>query len=196
MRIRTQRRIEKIQFVLRHRQPDLAVVLENIHDPHNVSAILRTCDAVGVPVVHLVYHSGQQFPKLGKKSAAGALKWVERRWYASVKECYTALRNEGIQIFASVIAPDSEDLYNLDLTKPIALVYGNEHTGVSQEAKKLADGSFKIPQVGMVQSLNVSVACAVSLYEAFRQRRLAGLYEYSRYSEEELQRLMNEWIQK
>ncbi len=196
MAVRTERRQQKILHVLRHRQPTLAVVLENIHDPHNVSAILRTCDAVGVPVVHLVYHSGQEFPKLGKKSAAGALKWVERRWHRSIEECYTALRSEGKKIFASVLGPESVDLFTLDLTQPVALVFGNEHTGVSEEAWKVADGMFQIPQVGMVQSLNVSVACAVTLYEAFRQRRAAGLYQQPQYTSAELQQLYEQWLEK
>ncbi len=193
---RTERRRQRIRSVLRHRQPSLTVVLENIHDPHNVSAILRTCDAVGVPVVHLVYHGGQAFPKLGKKSAAGALKWVERRWYTTIEDCYAALRKEGKKIYASLLAEQSVDLFELNLTCPIALVFGNEHTGVSEIAWQQADGVFQIPQVGMVQSLNVSVACAVTLYEAFRQRRQAGLYQQPQFPPAVLEQLYREWLQK
>ncbi|HXF99326.1 MAG TPA: RNA methyltransferase, partial [Bacteroidota bacterium] len=151
--------------MLRRRQPDLTVVLENIHDPHNVSAVLRSCDAVGVMQVELLYYI-EKFPRIGKKSSSSANKWLERRKHTSVDECYTTLRREGFTIYATRLGADAVSLYDLDLTKKVALVFGNEHRGVSDEAAEKADGNFMIPMVGMIQSLNISVACAVSLYEA------------------------------
>jgi tRNA (guanosine-2'-O-)-methyltransferase len=194
---RTEKRTGKILSVLRTRQPSLNVVLENIHDPHNVSAIFRTCDAVGVPKVSLIYNL-EPFPKVGKKSSASALKWVEREKFKSVEECYKKLRSEGFVILASAISDneDSQDLYKLDLTKKTALVFGNEHRGVSEEAKKLADDIFQIPMFGMVQSLNVSVAAAVCLYEALRQRKNSGMYDKSEQSNEELENLIDQWTKK
>ncbi len=179
--------------VLRHRQSDLTVVLEDIHDPHNVSAILRTADAVGVIGVQLVYPEGA-FPKLGKKSSASAVKWIERRGFRSMQECYEKLRGEGFRIYATHLGRNAVSLYDLDLTRRVALVFGNEHRGVSAGAARLADATFRIPMTGMVQSLNVSVACAVSLYEAFRQRRAAN----DGYAVDEtlVQRLLHEWLKK
>ena len=191
----TEKRKNKIISVINSRQPSLRVVLENIHDPHNVSAIFRTCDAAGVPEVSLVYYK-EPFPKIGKKSSASAFKWVEREKYKSIDECYESLRNKGFIIYASSISSESINLYDLDFTKKSAIVLGNEHRGVSEEAANLADKKFLIPMHGMVQSLNVSVAAAVILYEALRQRTTRGMYEKPEYSKLELEEKINRWIYK
>lgn len=188
----TERRKEKMLSVLHHRQPGLTVVLEDIHDPHNVSAILRSADAVGILEVQLVY-TKDPFPKLGKKSSASATKWIKRRAFTSIGECYNTLRNEGHAIFATHLGKRTTSLYELDLRKKVALVFGNEHRGVSPEAARLADGNFQIPMVGMIQSLNVSVACAVSLYEVFRQRWTVGTYDQPQMKKAELEKLFDEW---
>jgi tRNA (guanosine-2'-O-)-methyltransferase len=192
---KTEKRTSKIISVINSRQPSLRVVLENIHDPHNVSAVFRTCDAAGVPKVSLVYYK-ESFPKIGKKSSASAFKWVEREKYKSIIECYQNLRNDGFIIYASSISNESINLYELDFTKKTAIVLGNEHRGVSEEAADLADKKFLIPMHGMVQSLNVSVAAAVILYEALRQRTAKGMYEKSEYSEFELEEKINRWTYK
>ncbi len=192
---RSERRIEKINAVLRKRQPDLTVVMENIHDPHNVSAVLRSCDAVGVMQVELLY-TIEKFPRIGKKSSSSANKWLERRKHTSVDECYATLRREGFTIYATSLDAASLSLYDLDLTKKVALVFGNEHRGVSDEARQKADATFMIPMAGMVQSLNISVACAVSLYEAMRQRLSRRHYEAAKLSSEELERLFHDWIKR
>ena len=192
---KTEKRTSKIISVINSRQPSLRVVLENIHDPHNVSAVFRTCDAAGVPKVSLVYYK-ESFPKIGKKSSASAFKWVEREKYKSIIECYQNLRNDGFIIYASSISNESINLYELDFTKKTAIVLGNEHRGVSEEAADLADKKFLIPMHGMVQSLNVSVAAAVILYEALRQRTAKGMYEKSEYSEFELGEKINRWTYK
>lgn len=189
------RRMEKFRAVLRRRQPDLTVVIENVHDPHNVSAILRSCDATGVMEVQLVYDT-EEFPDIGKKSSASAKKWVGRRKFTSVKECYATLRKEGFAIYATRLSQQSKSLYDLDLTGKVALVFGNEHRGVSEEAAELADGNFQISMVGMIQSLNVSVACAVSVFEAMRQRLNAGKYEKPKFSTRTLNALLKEWAVK
>lgn len=171
------------------------VVIENVHDPHNVSAIFRTCDAVGIPRVSLIYNL-EKFPKIGKKSSASAFKWVEKEKYKSVKECYDELRSQGFKIYASQLNEKSVSLYDIDLTNKIAIVLGNEHRGASQEAAEFADETFKIPMFGMVQSLNVSVATAVILYEALRQRKLMGMYESSLFNSEELAEKSELWLKK
>jgi tRNA (guanosine-2'-O-)-methyltransferase len=188
----SERRIKRLKTVLRHRQPDLTVVVENVHDPHNVSAMLRSCDATGVVEVQLMY-TDEEFPDIGKKSSASARKWVNRRKFESVEECYATLRNEGFLIYATHLGHKSKCLYDLDLTKKVALVFGNEHRGVSGVAAELADENFQIPMVGMIQSLNVSVACAVSLFEALRQRMKKGSSRKSKFSTRELNKLMKEW---
>lgn len=192
---RTEKRIEKIKWVLNKRQSSLHLVLENIHDPHNVSAIFRTCDAAGIPEVSLVYNI-EKFPKIGKKSSASAYKWVEREKYKSVKECYEQLRKRRFKIYASSLNADSKNLYEIDFTKKSAIVFGNEHRGLSKEAEDLADEKFFIPMFGMVQSLNVSVSAAITIYEALRQRYLKSFYDKSELSPKEFKMLVDEWVKK
>lgn len=179
----TERRVARIRSVIERRQPDLTIVLENIHDPHNVSAILRTCDAVGIDHVSLLY-TIESFPKIGRKSSASASKWVARERFTSVEDCYASLRERGCAIYTTHIDTNSVSLYDSIFTTPVALVFGNEHRGVSEEAVAQADGNIVIPQVGMLQSLNVSVSCAVVLYEVYRQRMRAGWYDEGRMPRE------------
>jgi tRNA (guanosine-2'-O-)-methyltransferase len=193
--MRTERRLNRLETVLRRRQPDLTVVMENIHDPHNVSAILRSCDAAGVMEVQLIYMS-TEFPDLGKKSSASAKKWVEQRNFESVKECYDTLHEEGYAIYATHLEEAAKVPYEIDMTKKTAFVVGNEHEGVSSEAAQLADGIVQIPMFGMIQSLNVSVATAVILFEAVRQRIAAGHYTKAKLSEMDVAKLLKEWAMK
>lgn len=192
---KTEKRLQKITEVAKSRQVSLRVVLENVHDPHNVSAILRTCDAVGIPKVSLLY-TIESFPKINRISSASASKWVKREGFQSVSQCYDSLRSEGFKIYASALSNHSINLYDIDFTEKVAIVMGNEHRGVSKEAAEQADGVFLIPMHGMVQSLNVSVATAVILYEAQRQRREKGMYEKSELSEQELDLMIDEWCSK
>jgi tRNA (guanosine-2'-O-)-methyltransferase len=193
--MRSERRLLRLESVIRNRQPDLTVVLENVHDPHNVSAVLRSCDASGVVEIQLVYNE-DEFPKLGKKSSASAKKWVEHRDFDSIGKCYESLRKQGFIILATHLSKKSVSLYDLDLTKKTALVFGNEHRGVSDEAAAQADGVFMIPMFGMIQSLNVSVACAVALFEAVRQRILKGRYANTTLSDKEIKKLVRAWAMK
>jgi tRNA (guanosine-2'-O-)-methyltransferase len=192
---RTEKRTEKINQVISSRQPSLRIVLENIHDPHNVSAIFRTCDAAGIPKVSLVYNL-EPFPKIGKKSSASAFKWVEKEKHKSLEECYKKLHFDGFKIYASFISKDSKNLFELDFTGKVAIIFGNEHRGLSEEAIELADENFYIPMHGMVQSLNVSVSAAIAIYEALRQRSNKGMYDKPEISDEERKRLMDEWSKK
>lgn len=193
--MKSERRTAKLSEAIRRTQPDLTLVLENIHDPHNVSAILRSCDAVGVRKVNLLY-TAERFPRIGKKSSASAYKWVERRNFKSVGECYNTLRQEGFVVAASVVSDESVSLYDLNLCKKTALVFGNEHRGVTDDASSGAAERFQIPMHGMVQSLNVSVACAITLFEALRQRIKSGDMDKPKLSEEDIGKMLDEWIMK
>lgn len=192
---RTERRRQRLKSVLSRRQPDLTVVMENIHDPHNVSAVLRSCDAVGIMQVELLYNV-EKFPRLGKKSSSSANKWLHIRKHTTVEECYATLRAEGFKIYATHLGSEALSLYDIDFTGKVALVFGNEHRGVTDEAARQADGNIIIPMVGMIQSLNISVACAVSLYEVMRQRLYKGDYATPKLSTADLDRLFEEWIKR
>ncbi len=192
---RTEKRINKIRAVVSKRQPSLKIILEDIHDPHNVSAIFRTCDAAGIPKVSLLYNI-EKFPKIGKKSSASAFKWIEKEKFKSVEECYKQLRLEGYKIYVASISEGTKDLYEIDFTEKVAIVMGNEHRGVSKEAEDLADEKFYIPMYGMVQSLNVSVSAAITIYEALRQRTAKSMYDKSELNDEEIEELINKWSKK
>jgi tRNA (guanosine-2'-O-)-methyltransferase len=192
---RTSRRAERIAHVLRHRQPDLAVVLENVHDPHNIGAVLRSCDAVGVLAVHTIYSVEERPTRAYARSTSGsASKWIDVHHHGSVEECYARLRAEGHRILVTALTEESIDLYDANLTTPVALVFGNEMRGATQDAIEQADGAILIPMMGMVESLNISVACAVTLFEAMRQRHSLGMYDTPRLSDEALAAIQAEWL--
>jgi tRNA (guanosine-2'-O-)-methyltransferase len=192
----TPERIEKIKRVLAHRQPDLTLIFENVWDPHNISAVLRTADAVGVMEVYVLYTQQVKSTKLGRRSSSSAKKWIVPHYFYDVKACVEAVRKKYDKLYATYLSGDSKSLYDLDLTESVALVFGNESEGISKELCELCDGNFIIPMYGMVQSLNISVACAVSLYEAQRQRAIKGYYNKTRIAESELDTLTKEWMQK
>jgi tRNA (guanosine-2'-O-)-methyltransferase len=157
--------------------------------------VLRSCDAVGVVDVYLIYNGKQTFPDLGERSSASARKWIDCHQFTSVEACFTALRqrHSALRIYTTHLSADATALHDLDLAQPVALVFGNEHSGVSDEALRLADGNMLIPQVGVIQSLNISVACAVSVFEAFRQRLVKGMYATPQYADAELAAQFTDW---
>lgn len=191
----TPEREEKIRRVLSWRQKGLSLVLANIHDPHNVSAIYRSCDAFGVPRVHL-YYTDTPFPILGAKSSASARKWVSSVRHKDAGALMTALKAEGMRVYATSFSAASRPVGELDLTLPTAFILGNEHRGVDAELVPGTDGEVHIPMYGMIQSFNVSVAAAILLAEAARQRSQAGMYDRPSYSEEEFAALYDEWWKK
>jgi len=192
---RTPEREAKIRRVLAHRQPDLTLVMANIHDPHNVSAIYRSCDAFGVPVVYQ-YYTRTAFPHLGEKSSASARKWVTSERHATPESLMAALRAKDMRVYATSCSPVAKPVAEYDLSLPTAIIMGNEHSGVDSELLPLVDGELYIPMYGMIQSFNVSVAAALILGEASRQRALAGRYDASFCSEEELEAQVQAWLKK
>jgi len=194
-KFKTERRLEKITKVVRARQNDLMLILENIHDAHNVSAIFRSCDAVGIQKVGLVY-TQEKFPKISRVTSSSANKWVDSIRFSSVEDCIKYLKQNNFTVYASILDEKAKSIYDVDFTNPTAIVMGNEHRGISEEFQKLADEKIYIPMRGMIQSLNVSVATAVILYEVQRQRTLKGLYDKPNLPEEEIEKLIDQWCQK
>ena len=189
----TPERREKLTSVLAKRQPDITVVLENVFDPHNISAVMRTCDAVGVQDIYILNTKIPRHKKWGAKSSSSAAKWLTVHEFDNAALCFSALRERYSTILTTHLSSNAVSLHSIDFTRSIALVFGNEHSGVSEEIRALADGNFIIPQVGIIRSLNISVACAVSLYEAFRQKNLAGHYNREDMSDAMKKDLLNEW---
>lgn len=189
----TPERTEKLLRVLNNRQGNLTVVMENVQDPHNISAVMRTCDAVGIQDIYILNTKIPRHKKFGTKSSSSALKWLTIHQFNDVKECFAQLRKRYEAILTTHLSSNAVSLYEIDFTKNIALVFGNEHNGVSDEVRALADGNFIIPQMGIIQSLNISVACAVTIYEAYRQKQMAGHYSTPNLTQQQRNDLLKEW---
>ena len=189
----TPERHHKLTSVLNKRQGDIAIVMENVFDPHNISAVMRTCDAVGVQDIYVLNTKIPQHKKWGAKSSSSAAKWLTVHQYENAAECFAELRKHYSKILTTHLSSDAVGLHEIDMTQPIALVFGNEHSGISDEIRAMADGNFIIPQVGIIQSLNISVACAVTLYEAFRQKTNAGQYNQPSLDSVRYNELFKEW---
>ena len=188
----TPERLERIRAVLSRRQKDVTLVMGNIWDPHNVSAILRSCDAFGLHRIHL-YYTTEKWPDLGKKSSASAKKWVERERHDDAAKMLAQFRKDGVQVIRTGFSETAKPLHAFDFTIPTAVILSNEHRGASPELVELVEQELYIAMQGMVQSLNVSVAAAVILYEMFSQRRRAGLLDSPAFTPEELEALEREW---
>jgi tRNA (guanosine-2'-O-)-methyltransferase len=186
------RRFQRLRQVLERRQPDLTVVMEGLHKPHNISAILRTCDAVGVYDAHAVYPGGRM--PMYNGTAKGSQKWVGMTVHPHIVAAVEELRARGFAIYGTHLSQEAIDFTDVDYTRPTAIIMGTERTGLSDQAAELVDGHILIPMVGMVQSLNVSVAAATILFEAQRQRLLAGMYDHCRLSPEAYHRTLFEWV--
>jgi tRNA (guanosine-2'-O-)-methyltransferase len=189
----TPERDKRLTDVLNKRQPDLTIVLENVFDPHNISAVMRTADAVGIQDIFILNNKIPPHRKWGAKSSSSAAKWLTIHQYTDAKECFAELRRRYKKIYTTHLSTDAVGLHQLNLTEPVALVFGNEHSGVSDDIIALADGNFIIPQVGIIKSLNISVACAITLYEAYRQKSNAGHYNNIKLAGDQLAGLKNEW---
>ena len=189
----TPERTQKLLKVLHQRQSNLTLIMENVQDPHNISAVLRTCDAVGIQEVYVLSTELPRYKHFGYKSSSSAIKWLTIHEYDDVHKCVTDVRKKFKTILTTHLSSDAIDLHAIDFTQSIALVFGNEHNGVSEELRGLADGNFIIPQMGIIQSLNISVACAVTIYEAMRQKRNAGHYDACSLPAEQLAQLKTEW---
>lgn len=170
-------RKQKMDDVLKMRQADLVIVMENIGDPHNIGAVMRTADSVGVQDIYVINTLFDEEEFKIKRSAASAEKWITIHHFENVKDCVEALKKRGLTIWATHLGTSAKSLYEVDFTEAVALVFGTEKKGISEELLSFCDDNFIIPQVGMIKSLNISVACAVSLYEAYRQRLAIGKYD-------------------
>lgn len=190
----TNSRQERIHHILQFKQNDLTVVLENVHDPHNIAAVLRTCDAVGISEV-FVLNNGKRIPrKFGNRSSSSAIKWMKVNYFTEVDHCFETVKKKYPHIYSTHLSEQAVGLYALDLTQPTALVFGNERSGLTNEVLAHCNGNFVIPQVGIISSLNISVACAVSLYEGYRQKKLAGHYEQpNKLSTQDREELLKFW---
>jgi len=189
----TKERIEKVKRVLSLRQPDLRVVLEEVRNTHNASAVVRTCDAAGIMNVDIISANREPFP-VNEAISTRAEKWLQFHYYTSTTDCLTQLKKKGFKIVATHLSKDSISYMNLDYTQPLAVIFGNEAEGLSEEALGIADYKIRIPMVGMAQSLNLSVSVGIILYEAMKQRQEKGYYKKRRLPLKEFKAFTDKWL--
>lgn len=187
----TKARIEKVKRVLSSRQPDLRVVMEEVTNAHNASAVVRTCDAAGILYVDIISSTDEPFP-VNEAISTRAEKWLEFCYHKTTEECFSHLKDSGFKIAATSLEERAMLHTDVDYTQPVAVVFGNESEGISQAALGLADYVIRIPMAGMVQSLNLSVSVAIILYEALKQRKEKGYS--SSLSEEEYNHFLKKWL--
>ncbi len=187
----TPERYQRLNETLNRRQPDLTLLADEVHKPHNLAAIIRTCDAVGIVEVHFCN------PRLHRRQlhtrSMGSDRWVDVQQHNSTMEAAEALRADGFKIYAAHFSDRARPYQEVDYTVPCALLVGAEKYGVAPEMAAMADEHVLIPMQGMVQSFNVSVAAAIILMEAQRQRMAAGLYNTRRLPLERHALLLFRW---
>lgn len=188
----TPERRERLLSVINKRQSNLTVVLENVEDPHNISAAMRTCDAVGIQDMYVLTNKTPR-RHWGRRSSSSADKWLTVHQFTDVNLLFAELRQRFDKIYTTHLSSDAVSLYDIDFTGSVALIFGSEHYGISTETSALADGNFIIPMQGIIRSLNISVACAISIYEAMRQKMAAGQYDQPSLPAAQRETLLNEW---
>ena len=188
----TPKRFEKIKSVLNKRQPDLTVIMDNVHKPHNLAAIIRSCDSIGIGSIYGVSKNNQKIG-VNLKSASGSNHWVHLKIYNSISSIISELKDKNFSIYAANNSDTAIDYNKVDFKKPTAIILGAELDGLSKKSLKLVDQEINIPMQGMVESLNVSVANAVILFEAQKQRLKAGLYKKRRINDDTYEKLLFEF---
>ncbi len=187
----TQSRLQRIQDTLSQRQEDVTVLLDQVHKPHNLSAIIRTCDAVGIPKVHAIENRVQSL-RTYRTASLGSERWVDLEIHEKPIALINKFKQEGKQVLAAQLSDSAVDFRQIDFTKPTALVMGAEKWGVSEDTATAVDQHIIVPMHGMVESLNVSVATALILFEMQRQRLAKGLYDKDKTI---CSKTLFEWIQ-
>ncbi len=185
------KRFQHLREVLARRQPDLTVLMDRVNKSHNFSAILRNCDAAGVLEAHVV--PPEKGLALHHGTSAGTKKWVRVRLHEELADAISHLHASGFHVIAAHPSDASIDYRDIDYRRPTAILIGAELDGVSAEGQELADEHVSVPMLGMVRSLNVSVATSILLFEAMRQRDEAGMYANSRLSSDDFERHLFEW---
>lgn len=193
----TDERVNKLRRVAQARQAGLTVVIEDVFDPHNLGAISRSCDAFGIQQINVIFETHPEFdPKeVGKNSSTATNKWLEYRIHRGTETALRTLKHEGWELVAAALDPDAESIYEADLCQPrIALLFGNEKSGLSSTALSLADRAVRIPMRGIAQSMNVSVSAALCIYEVTRQR-MARCPEYLSMAPDQVARTLDYFVE-
>ncbi len=194
-----ERRVERFKDVLSKRQLDIAILLENVHDPHNIGAVMRSCDSVGIQDV-IILNTDPRLQDRTKyehlSTSSGAAKWMSIHYFEEIVEAVNFIKSTYKRLITTHLSSDAKSLYNFDFSDSFCLAFGIDHECNTEELLSHSVGNLIIPQFGMVQSLFLSVACAVCLFEVCRQRVLADAYEYPNIKHSNRrEELLGEWIE-
>ena len=189
----TDKRIERIKSVLNNRQSDLVVVLENLRNTHNANAIIRTMDLMGIQYLYIINTLNEPFP-INSAISTGAEKWVEIKQFFTVSSCVKELKDKGFKIYGTHLKSEAKEIDKVDFADKVAIVFGNEKEGVSEEMLSYCDENIYIPMKGMVKSFNISVSVGIILYEAIKQRKEKKYIEKGKLSAKEKDFFYNRWI--
>ncbi len=187
----TPERFRKLTTVLQRRQLDLSVVMDKVHKGHNLSAVIRTCDAVGVHNVHAV--TPDAGVRTSKDITSGSGKWINLHRHDNITSAVAAVKQQNMRVYAAHLSDSARDFREIDFTQPSAIMLGTELFGVSDDGLDLADEHIVIPMLGMIDSLNVSVAAALILFEAQRQRLAAGIYDKQQLTKSDFNNTLFKW---
>lgn len=185
------KRYQRLKQVLDRRQTSLTLLLEEVHKPHNLAAVMRSADATGLFAIHAVGH--REVTRRTPKSAAGSKRWVKVRMHDSTECAFHSLREQGKKIVVADPSADSIPFTQYDFTQPTAIVFGQELEGLTHYARDHADQRIHIPMLGFTESLNVSVSAALILHEAMRQREDAGMYATTELDDGLYRQTLFEW---
>lgn len=195
----TPERFETLQTIVRLRTDYLTVVLEDIHQPHNASAVLRSCDGFGVQNIHVIENVNEF--DASSQVTIGADRWLNIKRYNkenanNTRACLSTLKDKGYRIIATTPHENESELHRLDISRPVALVFGNELDGISDEVRNHADGFVKIPMYGFSESFNISVSAAICLYDLTLRIRRPGSGINWELEPDEQQKILLNWLKK
>ena len=189
-----ERRQNRLHEVLNERTRHMKIVLEDVYQAHNASAVLRSCDCFGIQDVHFIENRNRY--KISEDVAMGASQWLSIYRHSveekNTKSCLQELKNKGYRIVATTPHKDDKTLQDLDINTPFALVFGTEIDGITEEAKEMADEFVKIPMYGFTESFNISVCAALCMYEL--STRIRGEKINYKLTETEKEEIYLEWL--
>lgn len=188
-----ERRLELMKRVIDNRTRNLVLALEEVHDPHNIAAVLRSAEAFGLQEIHIMRSVG--YAKISPKITQGCEKWLDISFHGDVKRGVQNLRDRGFALYVASFTPRSVPLDKLDFSRPAALVLGNEHQGTSEFMEQEADSVFTLPMFGFTRSFNISVAAALTIYTAV-QKRIELFGRSGDLTDEEKEQLLTEWLKR
>lgn len=184
----TDNRKTRFEEVLAKRTKHFSVVVEDIFQLHNTSAVMRSCEVFGIQELNIIEHRFGK--KIDSEIAMGAQKWVDIKKFSTIQNCIDTMKNNGYQIIATTPHDDSCLLHEFDITKPSALFFGTEKEGLSQEVMQQADGFLKIPMVGFTESLNISVSAAIIIQDLTTRLRSSDI-RWQMTAEERLEKRLD-----